>query len=67
MFECYNEDCNCVELQEEGNDCRQEWEQYFYSCPNCGKTYTRTIRYKTQSRLIKSDEMVDDETGKIVE
>ena len=45
--------CGCE--MDDGVDSRQEWTTYYYSCPQCGVAYERHIVYKTQSSIVKSD------------
>ena len=39
------------------DNLRQEVEEIEYECPQCGAEYLRTITYKTQSRLVESDDL----------
>jgi len=73
MFYCTNvineetgETCN-TELKPDGCDSRQEWYEEFYYCEKCGRDYTRRVDFKIQSKLIESDVLTDNKTGKIVE
>jgi len=55
-------DVNCPdcggELTVLTDDLRQEWERITYLCGGCDVEHERLIIFKTQSRMIESDEWV---------
>lgn len=49
--------CNTMMVEED--NLRQEWERITYYCEKCDTYYERTIKFKTQSSLVASDEMIE--------
>lgn len=58
--------CSNGTLITESTDCRQEWANECMTCDECEREYTLKTVYKTQSSIIHSQELVDEETGEIV-
>lgn len=67
MFNCYNTNCFRPTLIQNGNEQRERYTEEYYKCPECGETYTLRTNYKLQSKLIESQVMIRDLTGRIVE
>ena len=64
MFELNCPDCG-YKLTINQIDNRQEYCDIYYNCENCKKEYIRTITYKTQSSMVASDELFDENYNKI--
>jgi len=58
--------CSNGTLITENTDCRQEWRDEYMVCNECEREYTLKTVYKPQSSIIHSQELVDDETGKVI-
>ena len=65
MFDCNNPECDGTTLIQDDNDSRQEWYEEYYHCPDCLHEYTHRVVYKTQSRLIESDTLTNENTGEV--
>ncbi len=57
-------ECN-EELILQNTDSRQEWCEEEYYCDGCDKTFTRRMEFKTQSSLIESDTLYDEDSKEV--
>jgi len=48
------------QLELQNTDSRQEWSEEEYECNECHKTFFRKIAFKTQSSLVESDTLYDE-------